>query len=83
MERQILVELEQANRQGASRRTWKVMNDTSGKSAPCPARKVKTFNGKIATSPQELLDEWRKYFSNVLNAPPVTSTTEILPAELD
>ena len=82
MERQI-AELEQANRQGASRRTWKIMNDISGKSTPCPAGKVKKLNGDIVKSPQELLDEWRKYFSNLLNAPPVTSTREIPPAEVD
>ena len=82
MERQI-AELEQANRQGASRRTWKIMNDISGKAVPCPAGKIKKLNGEVIKSPQELLDEWRKYFSNILNAPPVTSTREIPPAEVD
>ena len=84
MERQI-AELEQANRQGSSRRTWKIMNDISGKSTPCPAGKVKKLNGDIIKllSPQELLEEWQKYFFNLLNAPPVTSTREIPPAEVD
>ena len=80
MERQI-AELEQANRQGASRRTWKIINDISGISTPFPASKVKKPNSNIIKSPQELLDEWQKYFSNLLNASPITSTRQIPPAE--
>ena len=43
----------------------------------------KKLNGEIIKSPKELLDERRKYFSNLLNVPPVTSTREISPAEAD
>ena len=82
MERQI-AELEQANQQGPSRKAWKIMNEISGKLGPCPVGKVKKLNGKVIKSPQELLDEWRKYFSNLLNVPPVTSTREIPPAGAD
>ena len=56
MERQI-AELEQANRQCASRRTWKIINYISDKSTPCPACEVKKPNGDIIKSPQELLEE--------------------------
>ena len=49
MERQI-VELEQAKQQGASRRTWKIINNISGKSAPCSAGKVMNINCKIGKS---------------------------------
>ena len=38
---------------------------------------------KSSNPPKKLLNEWRKYFSNLLNVPPVTSTREILPAEAD
>ena len=61
----------------------KIINDISDKSTPCPADKVNKPNGDIIKSPQELLEEWQKYFPNLLNAPPVTSTREILPAEVD
>ena len=50
---------------------------------PCPIDKVKKLNGKNIKSSKELLHEWRKYFSNLLNVPPVTSTREIPPAESD
>ena len=82
MERQI-AEIEQANQQGASRKTWKIMNDISSELVPFPVGEVVKLNGKIIKSPQELLDQWQKYFSNVLKVSPVTSTTEILPAEAD
>ena len=82
MERQT-AEHEQANRQGASRRTWKIINDISGKSTPCPTGKVKKPNGDIIKSPQELLEKCQKYFSNLLNAPPVTTTREIPPTKVD
>ena len=49
MEMQI-AELEQANQQGASRKTWKIMNDISGKLVPCPVGKVKKLNGEIIKS---------------------------------
>ena len=49
MERQI-AELEQANQQGPSRKTWKIMNDISGKLIPCPVGKVKKLNGEIIKS---------------------------------
>ena len=64
-----IAELEHANRQGASRRTWKIMNEISGNSSPCLASKVKKPNGEIIKSPKELLEEWQKHFSNLLNAP--------------
>ena len=82
MERQI-AELEQANRHEDLRKTWKVMNNVSGKLVPCPIGKVKSLNGEVIKSLQELLDEGRKYFSNPLNVPPVTCTREIPPAEAD
>ena len=49
MEREI-AELEQANQQGASRKTWKIMNNISGKLVPCPVGKVKKLNGEIIKS---------------------------------
>ena len=82
MERQI-AEIEQANQQGASRKTWKIMNDISSELVPFPVGEVVKLNGKIIKSPQVLLDQCQKYFSNVLKVSPVTSTTEILPAEAD
>ena len=51
--------------------------------SPCLPRKVKKPNGEIIKSPKELLEEWQKHFSNLLNAPPVTATREIPPAEQD
>ena len=29
------------------------------------------------------MEEWRRYFANLLNVPPVTSTADVLPAEGD
>ena len=75
--------LEQANLQGSSRKVWKIMNSICDNTTPCPAGKVKKLDGSIANSPKELLSEWQKYFSNLLNAPPVTSTRNIPPAEED
>ena len=68
-----IAELEQAIRQGASRKTWKITNDISGKLVPFWVGKVKKLNGEVIKSPQELLNEWWKYFSNLMNVPPVTS----------
>ena len=59
------------------------MNDISGKLVPCTVGKVKKLNGEIIKSPRELLDERRKYLSNLLNVPPVTSTREISRVEAD
>ena len=53
------------------------MNDISGKSAPGQAGKLKNLNDETAKSPQGLLDMWLKYFQNLLNAPPVTSTQNL------
>ena len=44
---------------------------------------MKKLNGKIIKLPKELLDVWRKYFSNLLNVPSVTSTRKITPAQVD
>ena len=82
MERQI-AEPEQANQLGTSRKTWKSMNDISCKLVPFPVGKVEKLNGEIIKSTKELLDGWQKYFSNLLNVPPVTSIREIHPVEAD
>ena len=57
------------------------MNGISDKLVPFPVGKVKELNGEVIKSPPGLLDEWQKYFPNLLNVPYVTSTREILPAE--
>ena len=77
------MELETANRNNNPRKTWTIINAISGNSASSPASKVKTTDGQVIKSASQLLDEWRKYFSNLLNAPPVTQTTNIPPAEQD
>ena len=82
MERQI-AEPEQANQLGTSRKTWKSMNDISCKLVPFPVGKVEKLNGEIIKSTKELSDGWQKYFSNLLNVPPVTSIREIHPVEAD
>ena len=47
------MEKQVADQQGASRKTWKIMNDISGKLAPCLVGKVKKLNGEIIKSPQK------------------------------
>ena len=76
-----ITQLETANRHKASRRTWKIINEISGTTPPNPASKVKKCDGTILKNVPELLDEWRKYFSGLLNAPPVTNTREIPASE--
>ena len=34
-------------------------------------------------SKQDLIGEWRKYFAKLLNTPPVSSTADIPPMEID
>ena len=81
MERQI-AEIEQANKQGASRKTWEIINGICGKLVPCPVVKVKSSMAK-SSNPHKFLDEWWKYFSNLLNFPPVIGTREIPQVEAD
>ena len=57
-----------ANQRRASRWTWKIMTNITGKSAPCSAAKLKKLTDEIEKLLQDLLDKWRKYFSNLLNA---------------
>lgn len=57
-----------ANQRRASRWTWKIMTNITGKSAPCSAVKLKKLTDEIEKLLQDLLDKWRKYFSNLLNA---------------
>ena len=64
-------------------KTWKIVNEIAGSSYSNPASKVKTPNGKVIKSSKELLSEWKKYFSNLLNAAPATQTRNIPPAEND
>lgn len=52
-----LNKLIQNNIQGASRKTWKIMNDITGKLGPCLVGKVKKLNGEVIKSSRKLLDE--------------------------
>ena len=51
MERQI-AEIEQANKQGASRKTWEIINGICGKLVPCPVVEVKSSMAK-SSNPQK------------------------------
>ena len=48
--------LEQANRQGATKKAWQIINDIGGKSHSNPASKVKTTDGKVIKSNLKLLE---------------------------
>ena len=45
-----LNKLIQNNIQGASRKTWKIMNDITGKLGPCLVGKAKKLNGEVIKS---------------------------------
>ena len=63
-----VAKLRKANQQRASRWTWKIMTNITGKSAPCSAVKLNKLTDEIEKLLQDLLGKWRKYFSNLLNA---------------
>jgi len=72
-----LQELNQAAAQGQHSRTWKIVNELSGKKISNAAAKVKRADGSTINSTRELLSEWKTYFSNLLNN--VTDSEDIDP----
>ena len=78
-----IAELELANWQNAPKRMWKIIGEIQGKSPSEPTSKVKALSRLVISSKQDLMEEWRKYFVNLINAPPVSSTADIPPAEVD
>lgn len=62
---------------------WKIIGEIQGKSPSEPTSKVKALSRLVISSKQDLMEEWRKYFVNLINAPPVSSTADIPPAEVD
>ena len=76
-------ELKEAERNHTPKKTWKIVNELSGKADINPASQVKAPDGKIPDSAEALMDEWKKYFSSLLNAPPVTQSRDIPPADED
>ena len=72
--------LDQANRQGATKKSWQIINDIGGKSYSNPASKVKTTGGKVIKSNRELLENWKNYFKDLYNQPSDQNTRDIPPA---
>ena len=68
-----IAELELADRQNAPKRTWKITGEIQGKSPS----KVKILSGLVINSKQDLMEEWRKYFANLLHVPPVSLAANI------
>ena len=76
-------ELKKADRSNNPRKTWRIINEISGKTHLNPASQVKAPDGRIIETTEELMSEWRDYFHSLLNAPPVTSATPISVADED
>lgn len=47
--------------------TWKIIEKLTKKPQDSPAGKVRMLDGSILKDPKKRLDEWCKYFSNLLN----------------
>jgi len=62
--------------------TWKIINELAGKTQRARA-KVKKRNGSPPSSDTELLQEWREYFSSLLNNISTSAKDLPLPAEQD
>ena len=71
------------NLQNALKTTWKNNGEIWDKTPSNPASKVKALSGLVINSKKDLMQEWRRYFANLLNVPPVTSTADVPPAEVD
>ena len=59
-------DLKVAEDKGEYDTTWKIIHEISGKDTK-PNPKVKKRDGSAPSSEKELLDEWRLYFSALLN----------------
>ena len=69
-------ELQLADERGHYTTTWKIIHSLSGKSGR-KNTKVKLRNGKPPANEEELLEEWKLYFSSLLN-----NDSGFIPSEL-
>ena len=76
-------ELQKADRSNNPRKTWKVINEMSGKCSVNPATQVQAPDGKVMENSEELLVEWNSYFEKLLNTLPANSSRPIPPAKND
>ena len=63
-------------------KTWSIINDISGKKKRNTA-KVKKRDGSDPNNEQELLNEWKEYFSTLLNNKSNIAAARPPPAETD
>ncbi|XP_038063002.1 uncharacterized protein LOC119733684 [Patiria miniata] len=70
-------ELKLADQNGNYTTTWKIIHTLSGKNSKLKV-KVKKRDGSAPASDQELLEEWKDYFSSLLNNPGL-STPQLPP----
>ena len=58
------------------RRTWEIVNEISGKREKKPTR-VKTLDGSTPRSTRELIQEWKRYFEELLNTQRISEFVEL------
>ncbi|XP_078617621.1 uncharacterized protein LOC144885572 [Branchiostoma floridae x Branchiostoma japonicum] len=75
---QQIEDLEEADKKGDHLSTWKIINSISGKNRRTN-QKVKKRDGTAPSSDNELLAEWREYFSELLNNVSVPQTSGLPP----
>ena len=76
-------DLKLADEKGEYNTTWKIIHEISGKERRSNP-KVKKRDGSAPTSEKELLDEWKQYFSALLNNDNGQPTSELpSPADQD
>jgi hypothetical protein len=75
-------ELAEADGRGESNRVWDIINNIAGKKST-KSTKVKRRDGGQIENTDELLSEWKHYFSDLLNAGVSTSATPPDPAVFD
>ena len=73
-----LEDLKVADQKGEYNTTWKIIHELSGQERR-PNPKVKKRDGSAPSSEEELLEEWRQYFSALLNNDNGTPPSDLPP----
>ena len=77
-----LAELTEASNKKEINKVWSIINELSGKNCHLSA-KVKKRDGTDPANQQEILKEWKEYFSTLLNNRSTTPAADPPPAEID
>ena len=78
-----LSSMEQAAASNKMRTTWELINEISGKKTSNAIPTIKKKDESKYSNKDDLLSDWKDYFSNLLNVPSQTANIDISPASKD